>query len=284
LLIDSHVHLDNDRYAEDRRAVLERADAADVGAMLCIGIGEQAAEMHRGLDVCRTFNGPNGARTPGLPRLFASAGVYPHTTAEIDDKVLTQLDQLLAEPEVIACGEIGLDYYHEGASKAVQKAGLIQQLEIAAARRRPITIHCRAEQDAPAENPAAWNDLFEILDAHWRRTGLGGIMHCFSGDLVQACRSMERGFLLSFAGNLTFPKAQPLREVASQLPIESLLIETDAPWLAPMPERGKRNESALIVLTANILAGLLNISETEIAAQTTKNFVRLFALPTDVGN
>lgn len=284
MLIDSHIHLDNDRFAEDRRAVLERANAAGVGLMLCIGIGEQAREMHRGLDVCREFNGPGGERTVGLPRLLASAGVYPHNTAEMDAKLLIQLDALLAEPEVIACGEIGLDYYHDGASKAVQHAGLIAQLEIAAARKRPILIHCRPEDDAPSANPAAWEDLFAILEGHWGQTGLGGVMHCFSGDQRQAERSLEMGFLLSFAGNLTFPRAEGLRSVAAGLAPDSVLVETDAPWLAPVPERGKRNESSLMVHTAHVLAELMGLSDAEIADRTTKNFLRLFGLKSDVGN
>ena len=197
-----------------------------MGAVLAIGIGEGPAEMHQALDICRQFNG-----TPGMPRLFASAGIYPHNTPEADDAALAKLDNLLAEPEVIACGEIGLDYYHEGAPHDVQRAGLIRQLEIAAARKRPILIHCRGTN----ESTDAWDDLFSILDEHWRHTGLGGVMHCFGGGWEQATRSLDMGFLVSFAGNLTYPKAQPLRDVAARMPLDGLLVETDAPWLAPAP-------------------------------------------------
>lgn len=267
MLIDSHAHLDSPRYSDDREAMLRRAYEARVGAVLAIGIGEQAAGMDGALKICRHFNGQSG-----IPKLYASAGVYPHNTPEIDDTVLAKLDGLLAEPEVIACGEIGLDYYHEGAEHAVQHQGLIRQLEIAAARKRPILIHCRPKD----ENVDAWDDLFEILEAHWRPTGLGGVMHCFSGGDEQARRSMDLGFLLSFAGNLTFPKAQPLREVAAKLPLDSILVETDAPWLAPVPNRGKRNEPAWVAHTAQLLAGLLGVSEEEIAQAATKNFLRLF--------
>ncbi len=283
MLIDSHAHLDSERYSEDREAMLRRAWEAGVDTILSIGIGERAADMSGAFDLCREFNGlpESGA---GLPRLYASAGVYPHTTPEIDDAVLAQLDGLLAEPEVIACGEIGLDYYHEGAAKETQHAGLIQQLEIAASRKRPILIHCRPKDDSVAEQPGAWDDLFEILEAHWRRTGLGGVMHCFGGGWEQARRSMELGFLISFAGNLTYPKAQPLRDVAAKLPLDSVLVETDAPWLAPAPDRGKRNEPAWVRRTAQTLAGLNGASEAEIEAATTKNFRRLFGLGPDVGN
>ena len=275
MLIDSHAHLDSERYAGDREAMLHRAWEAGVGTVLAIGIGEQAKGMDGALAVCREFNGQ-----PNTPKLYASAGVYPHNTPEIDDKILAKLDGLLDEPEVIACGEIGLDYYHEGAAHAVQRDGLVRQLEIAAARKRPILIHCRPK-DGQVD---AWNDLFEILEAHWRPTGLGGIMHCFSGSYEQASRSLDLGFLISFAGNLTFPKAQPLREVAAKLPLDGLLVETDAPWLAPVPNRGKRNEPAWVLRTALVLAELLGVAEQEIAFETTKNFIRLFSLGADVGN
>jgi TatD DNase family protein len=275
LLIDSHAHLDSERYAGDRAAMLGRAWEAGIGAVLAIGIGDGPAEMHQALDICRQFNGQ-----PGMPRLYASAGIYPHTTPEAGPAALARLDSLLAEPEVLACGEIGLDYYHQGAPHEVQRQGFIRQLEIAAARKRPILIHCRPKDGATD----AWDDLFEVLEAHWRPTGLGGIMHCFGGGWDQARRSLDLGFLVSFAGNLTYPKAQPLRDVAARLPLDSLLVETDAPWLAPAPDRGKRNEPAFVARTAHALAGLLGVTDKEIAAATTKNFLRLFGLPPDVGN
>jgi len=279
VLIDSHAHIDSPRYSNDREAMLRRAWQAGVGAVLAIGIGEGPHEMRRTLDLCREFNArPESGKS--LPRLYASAGVYPHNAPEIDSKVLAQLDKLLAEPEVIACGEIGLDYYHEGAPHATQREGLIRLLEISAARKRPILIHCR-----PKENTVnAWDDLFEILETHWRPTGLGGIMHCFGGNFEQASRSLDLGFLVSFAGNLTYPKAQPLRDVAARLPLDGVLVETDAPWLAPAPYRGKRNELAWVSLTAQILAGLHGVSEEKIAQVTMKNFNRLFDISPDVGN
>jgi TatD DNase family protein len=275
LLIDSHAHIDSKRYADDRAAMLGRAWEAGVGAVLAIGIGEGPDEMQQALDLCRQFNGQ-----PNLPRLFASAGVYPHKTHEADDAVLSKLDSLLAEPGVIACGEIGLDYYHEGAPHDVQRKGLIRQLEIAAARKRPILIHCRPKDDTTD----AWDDLFEVLEAHWQPTGLGGIMHCFGAGWEQARRSLDMGFLVSFAGNVTYPKAQPLRDVAARVPLDGMLVETDAPWLAPAPNRGKRNEPAWVRDTALVLAGLLGVEAEELAEATTKNFRKLFQLRADVGN
>ncbi len=279
MLIDSHAHVDSERYAEDRSAMLKRAWEAGVGTVLAIGIGEQADGMHRALDLCRRFNGQED-----IPRLYASAGIYPHNTQQASHAVLDKLDGLLAEPEVIACGEIGLDYYHEGAPHAVQREGLIRQLEIAAARRRPILIHCRPKDDVAEAAAGAWGDLFEVLEEHWQATGLGGIMHCFGGGWEQAQQSLDLGFLISFAGNLTYPKARPLRELAAQLPLDGLLVETDAPWLAPAARRGQRNEPAWVVETARALAKLLGVDEEEIASATTKNFNRLFHLRADVGN
>ena len=271
MLIDSHAHIDSPRYDGDREAMLRRAWEAGVGAVLAIGIGENANGMDGALAVCREFNGRDG-----IPKLYASAGVYPHNTAEIDDEVLGKLDRLLAEPEMIACGEIGLDYFHEGAPRAAQMSGLVRQLEIAASRKRPILIHCRPKDGTGHDFSDAWEDLFGILETHWRPTGLGGIMHCFGGGWEQARRSLELGFLVSFAGNLTYPKAQALRDVAARLPLDGVLVETDAPWLAPAAQRGKRNEPAWVVQTASVLAGLLGVEEEEIAAATTKNFHRLF--------
>ena len=263
--------------------MLTRAYEAGVGTVLAIGIGEHAAGMDGALAICREFN-PQSALGARFPRLFASAGVYPHNTTEIDEAVLAKLDGLLAEPEVIACGEIGLDYYHEGAPHPVQREGLIRQLEIAAARKRPILIHCRPTGDGAEGNVDAWDDLFLVLEEHWRATGLGGVMHCFGAGWEQARRSLDMGFLISFAGNLTYAKAQPLRDVAACVPLDGVLVETDAPWLAPVPDRGKRNEPAFVARTAQVLAGLLGVSDEELAVATTKNFHRLFRIGPDVGN
>ena len=130
----------------------------------------------------------------------------------------------------------------------------------------------------------AWDDLFAVLEELWMHTGLGGVMHCFGAGWEQARRSLDMGFLISFAGNLTYPKAQPLRDVAARLPLDSVLVETDAPWLAPAPDRGKRNEPAWVIRTAQTLAATLGVEEQEVAQRTTKNFQRLFRIGADVGN
>ena len=275
MLIDSHAHLDSPRYDEDREEMLRRAADAGIGAVLTIGIGEGPAEMQNALEICRQFNGK-----PGMPKLYASAGIYPHNAPEADEAALAKLDGLLAQPEVIACGEIGLDYYHEGATHPVQKEGLIAQLLIAAGRKRPILIHCRPKDGATD----AWDDLFELLEEHWTSTGLRGVMHCFGGGWEQARRSLDLGFLISFAGNVTYPKAQPLRDVAERVPLDCILVETDAPWLAPNALRGKRNEPAYVTQTAQTISELHGRSVEEIAAATTRNFAGLFNLPLGMGN
>jgi TatD DNase family protein len=279
LLIDSHAHLDSERYHGELLEVLQRARAAGVGAVLAIGIGEGPAEMQCALEICRKYRdqGP-GTREQGLPRLYASAGIYPHNAHEADDAALAKLDGLLAEPEVIACGEIGLDYYHEGSPHETQKRVFIRQMEIAAARKRPILIHCRPKDG----DHACWDDTLTLLSEHWGPTGIGGILHCFSGDWEDAERAMELGFLISFAGNVTYPKAQPLRDVAARVPLDRLLVETDAPFLAPVPNRGQRNEPAWVAHTAVFLAELRGVPVQEMASVTTKNFERLFGLTPDV--
>ncbi len=273
MLVDSHAHLDNPRYDGDREAMLHAALAAGVGAVLSIGIGDGPDTMHRALDLCREYAG----RTD-VPRLFATAGVHPDDAAKVDTHALHALNKLLSAPEVIACGEIGLDYYWDTAPRAVQQEAFIEQMEVAAGHRLPIVIHCRAAERAGVGDTAAWDDTLDLLDRHWRQTRLGGILHCFAGTAEHARRAIEFGFLISFAGNITFPKAQPIRDAAHAVPLEALLVETDAPFLAPVPHRGQRNEPAYITSTATKLAELRNMDATEIARITTQNFERLMRL------
>jgi TatD DNase family protein len=270
LLVDSHAHLDSPRYDEDRDQLLVRAWEAGVRAILTIGIGEGPETMHQALDLVRHYAG-----RPQTPRLYASAGIYPHESSQATPEALGKLDQLLCEPEVIACGEIGLDYFYVHSPHEEQKTVFRQQMEIAATRRKPILIHCRPSNDSAN----AWDDLLAMLEAHWRSTGLGGVLHCFGGAYQHACRAMDLGFLISFAGNMTFAKAQPIRDVAARLPLDSILVETDCPYLAPVPNRGKRNEPAWVVQVAETLATLHGTDADAIARQTTQNFNRFFTLP-----
>ena len=184
---------------------------------------------------------------------------------------------------MIAIGEIGLDYYHaDNPLPEVQKQAFQEQMRIAAEAGKPITIHCRtselARPDAKAKFGAAdaWEDLLSLITDHWTPTGLPGIMHCFSGDAAQAQRSLEAGFYLSFAGNLTYPRSTVLQAISQTAPAERLLVETDAPFLTPVPLRGQGNEPAHVALTARFLAELRGVSFEQIAAETTVNFRRLF--------
>ena len=282
MLIDSHAHLDSERYLGELDAVLERAKAAGVGTVLAIGIGEGPADMQCALEICRKYErqgtGNREQGTGRLPKLYATAGIYPHNAHEADDAALAKLDGLLAEPEVIGCGEIGLDYYHQGSPHDVQKRVFVRQMEIAAGRKRPIVIHCRPKDG----DNACWDDTLALLAEHWGPTSIGGILHCFSGDWKHAELAMELGFLISFAGNATYPKAQPLRDVAARVPLDRILVETDAPFLAPMPNRGQRNEPGWVTHTARVLAEVKEVSLQEFASATTKNFERLFGLTPDV--
>jgi TatD DNase family protein len=278
-LIDSHAHLDF--YNEDRDEVLRRAHAAGVKTILAIGIGEGPATMHHALDFAKVTSAPD------LPRIYASAGIHPEEAHNATEDALAKVARLADDPNCIAIGEIGLDYYHlENPGIPTQQLAFTAQMYIAAGARKPIIIHCRTSELATPQakqkyGPAdAWEDLLDIISTHWTGPGhghgLGGIMHCFSGTVDQARRSLDAGFYLSFAGNLTYPKAQAIRDVAAFAPADRILVETDAPFLAPIPLRGQRNEPAFVTHTAETLAALRGISPQELAATTTENFHRLF--------
>ena len=283
-LTDSHAHLD--MYpADELPGVLARAYAAGVRTILAIGIGDGPATMHRALDIANERAA--APDTLNLPTIFASAGIHPQEAAGATPESLAQLASLVAHPRCIAVGEIGLDYYHvENPDIATQQAAFIAQLGVAAAAHMPILIHCRTSELATPQakqkygTADAWQDILTLLAEHWQPHKLGGIMHCFSGTVDEARRSLDLGFHLSFAGNLTYPAAHSIREAAAFAPADRILIETDAPFLAPIPHRGQRNEPALIAHTAAALAALRNLSVEEVADLTTANFHRLF--PTTV--
>jgi TatD DNase family protein len=277
-LIDSHAHLDF--YTEtstERTEVLRRAYAAGVETVLAIGIGEGPSQMHLALDIANSSSGPD------LPQIFASAGIHPEQAHNASPEALDRLAVLASDPKCIAIGEIGLDYYHlENPDIPTQQQAFVAQMKVAAAARKPILIHCRTSELATPQakekygTADAWEDLLALIQEHWTPHHLGGIMHCFSGSVEQAQRSVAAGFHLSFAGNLTYPKAQSIRDAAVAAPSDRILIETDCPFLAPIPHRGQRNEPALVAYTAAALATLRGISPEELAALTTANFRNLF--------
>ena len=271
-MVDSHAHLDSERYDGELDAVLDRAWAAGVRGILSIGIGDGPATMHRALDLVRAYRG-----RPETPHIWASAGIHPQEAAAADEAALAQLDALLTQPEVIACGEIGLDYYHaENPPRDIQQRAFRDQMGLAAARGLPILIHCRPTNDGKAGETDAWDDTLTILEAEWASNHLGGVLHCFTGRAEHARRALAAGFLISFAGNVTYPSNGALREIAAAVPLDRLLIETDAPFLAPVPHRGKRNEPAFVGAVAATLGPLRGMTPEELADAASENFHRFF--------
>jgi TatD DNase family protein len=250
-LIDSHTHLDDAQFNEDRAAVIERARAAGVERMLAIGTGGGPPDLEAGVRLAGEY-----------PFVLATVGVHPHDASKATEATFERLRELAAHPKVVAIGEIGLDYHYDFSPRDVQRAVFSRQLAIAAEAALPIIIHTRE----------AWDDTFEILRREWRGEG---ILHCFTGDAVQARQALDAGFHLAFGGVLTFPKAEPVREAARTTPSDRLLLETDCPYLAPVPHRGKRNEPAFVVETARRLAQVRGQPVEEIAARTKANFERL---------
>lgn len=258
IFIDSHCHIDGDQYDTDRDEVVSRAREAGVMAMLNIGTGDPASDDFR-----RAV-----ATAEGYENVFAAIGVHPHDAKLYDDAAEAHLVGLAASPKVVAWGEIGLDYYYEHSPRDVQRDVFRRQIRKAAELRLPIIIHSREADD----------ETVEILKDECSYDGFRGVMHCFGGTAAMAKALMEIGFYISFAGNVTFKKAENLRDSARVVPLDRLLIETDCPFLTPVPYRGKRNEPAFVAHTAAFLADLLSVSIDELAQKTTANFMQVFGL------
>jgi TatD DNase family protein len=175
---------------------------------------------------------------------------------------------------VIAWGEIGLDYFYDHSPREMQKTVFRTQMELARAAKLPIIIHCRPSDNS--EN--AWDDCLAMIAENWNSSGLGGILHCFTGSVEHARRALDLGFMISFAGNITFPKAQPIRDAAQMVPLDRMLIETDSPYLSPIPHRGQRNEPAYVKEVARQIGEIRNLAAEEVGAQTAKNFLTFFGL------
>jgi TatD DNase family protein len=272
VLVDSHAHLDSPRYDADRDELLHRAWQEGVRTVLSIGIGDGPDTMQQALELSKSYAGK-----PGIPRILATAGIHPHEAQLADEAALQKLDGLLASPDVLAVGEIGLDYYYDHSPREQQKQAFARQMEIAAARRRPIIIHCRPSDGSTN----AWDDTLAMIENNWMGTNLGGILHCFTGEWEHARRAMDGGFLISFAGNVTFPKAETIRKVAAKVPLDRMLIETDAPFLAPLPHRGKRNEPAWVGRVADKLGEVCGVPAELVASSTANNFFRFFGVAPD---
>ncbi len=244
-MIDSHCHLDDAAFDSDRDEVLRRAADAGLTALITIDAAGEFLDRY--------------------PALWGTAGVHPHEAGKFDAATIPNLRERARHPRVVAIGEIGLDYHYDFAPRDVQRRCFIAHLELARELDLPIVIHTRE----------AWDDTFAILNEHWRGAG---VMHCFTSGVAEAERCVSMGFHLAFGGVVTFPKATDVQEAARWTPADRLLLETDCPYLAPVPLRGKRNEPSLLTHTAARVAQLRGTSTDDLVAQTTANAVNLFRL------
>jgi TatD DNase family protein len=255
MFVDSHCHLDDKRFADDLDAVLERAAAAGVTRILTIGTGDGPPEIDRAVRLAERY-----------PQVFASVGVHPHDAAKVTAQTYGDLRALAAHSKVVGFGEIGLDYHYDFSPRQTQREVFAEQLGIARNAGLPIIIHTRE----------AWADTMAILREHGN---LQGIMHCFTGTPEEAEEALALGLHLAFGGVATFRTAEAVREALRRTPDDRLLIETDAPYLAPIPHRGKRNEPALMMETARVLARVRGVAVEEIGRITTANFRQLCLAP-----
>jgi TatD DNase family protein len=253
-LVDSHVHLDHEQFRGDLEALIGRAHERGITRMLTIGTGDGPPKLDCAIELA--------AKYPGV---YATVGVHPHEASKADAVTFDELRALLGETSVLALGEIGLDYHYDFSPREVQRDVFIAQLRLAKDAGKPVIIHTRE----------AWSDTVEVLRREWAGAG---IMHCFTGDEGQAREALEMGFHLSFGGVVTFNKAENVREAAAIVPDDRLLVETDAPYLAPIPHRGTRNEPAFMVETVRRLASVRGVPPEHVAAITTANFERLMGL------
>lgn len=262
-LVDTHCHLDFHRFDDDRAEVLERAAADRVNRLIIPAIDLKSCRDI--LALCGKYGG-----------LYAAVGIHPNSTDAVQRATLRQLETYASHDSAVAIGEIGLDYYWDKNPKAVQRRSFEAQLELAARLELPVIVH----------NREAGDDVMEVLEG-WAPTlpksmnGRLGVLHSFSGTEAHAERALALGFYLGFTGPITFKRADELRAIAGCVPLDRLLIETDAPFLTPHPYRGKRNEPAYVKYVNQTLARLHGIAVEEMARQTTDNAERLFALPAD---
>jgi TatD DNase family protein len=263
MFVDSHAHLEGHRFDADREAVIARAREAGIDMIVAIGNGDGPVNFDCGILLAEKYE-----------FIYATIGIHPHEAKLADQAAFDRMEQLAKRPKVIAWGEIGLDYYYDHSPRELQQQVFVKQMELARAAKLPIVIHCRPSDNS--EN--AWDDCLRLIFAQWVPSGLGGVMHCFTGNPEQAKRSLDMGFMISFAGNVTFPKAQQIRDAARMVPMDRMLIETDSPFLAPIPHRGKRNEPMFVKEVARQLGELRGFRAEEIGMQTTQNFQRFFSL------
>ena len=267
MYVDSHAHLEGSKFDADREAVLARAKEAGIQTILLIGSGTGPGTYDCAIKLAEQ-------KHENSPELFATLGLHPHEASLASESDYSEMETLAKSRKIIAWGEIGLDYYYDHSPRDVQKQVFIRQMELARAAKLPIVIHCRASDNS--EN--AWDDTLASIREHWSSSGIGGVLHCFTGELHHMTAALDMGFVISFAGNVTFPKAVNIREAAKQCPLDRMFIETDSPFLAPVPHRGKRNEPAFVVQTAGHIAELRGIAIEELASAISNNFKLFFRL------
>jgi TatD DNase family protein len=260
MFVDSHAHIDGPEFDADRDRVIQRARDADVGAILNVGTGDpHSAALERAVELGEKHQD-----------VYTAVGTHPHDARLYDDSAEEKIRELITNnASVIAWGEIGLDFHYDNSPRSVQLEVFRRQLRLARLAALPVIVHTREAED----------ETIDILNSEWAGSNLPGIMHCFSGSLGLAQNAIELGFFISFSGIVTFKKADQLRMVAKKVPLDKLLIETDCPFLSPIPFRGKRNEPAFVVEVARGLAGIHGVEVEEIARITTSNFAKLFQLP-----
>ena len=259
MFIDSHCHIGSSSFGEDVDAIVERARQAGLTHLVHIGAGGDVSACHEAMQLIDRY-----------PEVFCTLGVHPHDVGEGFDasEVLALVRRLAVHPKVVGIGETGLDYYYDHAPRQDQRVALRQFLELAGELERPVVFHVRD----------AYEDFFPIID----EVGLpeaGGVLHCFTGTEANAMGGLERGLYISFSGIVTFKSAADLREVARQVPLDRMLVETDCPYLAPVPKRGKRNEPAFVAHTVELLAEIRELETLLLREQTARNAQRLFNLP-----
>jgi TatD DNase family protein len=252
-----------EQFDTDREQMIARARESGIEKIVAIGSGTGPGSLDCGIRLAEQYE-----------FIYATIGIHPHEAKLATDADFQELEQLAKRPKVIAWGEIGLDYFYDHSPRELQQQVFLRQMESARTARLPIVIHCRPSDKS--EN--AWDDCLHLLKQNWRSTGVGGILHCFTGSWPHARRALDLGFMISFAGNITFPKAQPIRDAAKEVPLDRILIETDSPFLAPVPYRGKRNEPAFVKEVARQLGEIRGLSTEETGLRTASNFYNFFKL------
>jgi TatD DNase family protein len=257
MLIDTHSHLFDGRFRKDLPAVLSRAAEAGVERVVCLGIDRESS-----IESVRIAN--------QFPIVVAAVGIQPNSAAEARPGDWEEVVRLAeTEPRVVAIGETGLDRYWDRTPFAMQEDYFARHIDLARRRNKPFAIHCREAEI----------DVVKVLRAQFAAHGpVRAVMHSFSGDRATALACLEMGLYISFAGMVTYPKAQDLREVAKEVPLERLLVETDCPYLAPQPVRGQRNEPAFVAHTAALLADVKGVTVAEVEEHTTRNAKALFGM------